>query len=1391
MRKLNIFFITTVFCFAGVTGNAFGRHYEGAHSGNSSSSSGGAGSPSAPSLAAGCAAAVASTDLNLNNVRTFILTGGDFWNNRNTRDPGYEIPKGSRKHSIYAGALWMGGVDVNGQLKLAAQQFRSRGNDFWPGPLNTKTVDIDSESCKKYDKHFVTYRKDVEKFNRWFELSQENPAALALDPEFAGYTIPKIILEWPAHGDPAKFEGYYLAPFYDRNGDGEYNPFDGDYPGYELVKKDNNCRVSREVSLYGDMNLWWVFNDKGNIHTETGGAPIGMEIRGQAFAFSTNDDINNMTFYNYELVNRSTFKLQNTYFGVWCDADLGFYDDDYVGCDVMRGLGYCYNGPAVDGSGAPGHYGANPPAVGIDFFEGPYQDTDGEDNVGPYDPLLAPFGIKDIRYNNEWILNFQTAKAGKGIPYLGIGIGYGDGIPDNERFGMSRFLYHNKGSGGPTTDPTTATDYYNYLRGIWKDNTPMRYGGNGHFNGGGTGDQCNYMFPGASATGGHTDPIGWGLPSGHALGSASDWSEESVGNLPFDRRFAQSAGPFTLEPGAKNNITVGVVWARALSGGPVASVRKLKSVDDMAQSLFDNCFRITNGPDAPDVAVKELDREIILLLSNKRGSNNFNQAYTEIDPRIPAFDADGKLNDRTYKFQGYLIYQVKDNTVGPNELGNPDRARLVAQCDIKDSVIDIINYRMDEDLGVEIPEPVIIRGNNKGIEHSFRFTEDRFAQGDRQLVNHKSYYYIAIAYGFNQFKKFDPADPFALDGQKRPYILSRKARTGSIRAYKATPHNPIPLNLGTKVNAQFGDMPMITRLEGQGNGGLNIEFTTETENALFAANSKHVISNPQYKKNRGPVNVKVVDPLSVPMGEFELAFNSSVNAANIDNARWTLTNLNPININGTDYPVGKFIVKSDTVISVRNEQIIPELGLSILIDQVKFPGDDVRGGNGLITSSIEFSDPSKVWLTGVNDADGELPHNWIRSGSYENTNTGGDRSYDDVKDAAGRWKDPAENYEAVVNGTWAPYGLTAFRRHGPAFNFESVRRARLRDLKSVDVVITSDKSKWTRCPVIENSHDPALAVGGAQKNYLRRSPSVDKDGKIDTVSAVSTNPNHPNYISKTGMGWFPGYAVCLETGERLNMAFSEDSWMGADNGRDMLWNPTSSMFATGNDSLDKLARFGGKHYIYVFDNGATHSPATDLPAYDEARTLMKYFTSATLTDMRIAWTSCMWVGFPLSIKDTKFMSSDVRIKLRVERPYQKFASTTPKNDSVPLYTFNLNDLAVEFGNQSKKDTILSMLNVVPNPYYAYSGYEINQIDNRVKFINLPEVCTITIYTVNGTLIRQYTKANPMTSLDWDLKNQVGIPISGGVYLIHVKVPDVGERVLKWFGIMRPIDLDSF
>ena len=111
----------------------------------------------------------------------------------------------------------------------------------------------------------------------------------------------------------------------DYDGDGYYNPRDGgDYPWYDFLS-EIDCKERRRediVPLYGDRNFYWIFNDKGNVHSESNGEPIGMEIRAQVFQFATNDEVNNMTFHNYVLINQGTQTLSDTYFGVWVDADL-------------------------------------------------------------------------------------------------------------------------------------------------------------------------------------------------------------------------------------------------------------------------------------------------------------------------------------------------------------------------------------------------------------------------------------------------------------------------------------------------------------------------------------------------------------------------------------------------------------------------------------------------------------------------------------------------------------------------------------------------------------------------------------------------------------------------------------------------------------------------------------------------------------------------------------------------------------------------------------------------------------------------------------------------------------------------------------------------------------
>ncbi|MBU2651790.1 MAG: T9SS type A sorting domain-containing protein, partial [Bacteroidetes bacterium] len=429
-----------------------------------------------------------------------------------------------------------------------------------------------------------------------------------------------------------------------------------------------------------------------------------------------------------------------------------------------------------------------------------------------------------------------------------------------------------------------------------------------------------------------------------------------------------------------------------------------------------------------------------------------------------------------------------------------------------------------------------------------------------------------------------------------------------------------------------------------------------------------------------------------------------------------------------------------------------------------------------------------------------------RSGSYQDQN---DPKYNDWDMPSRAW-DPNEDFEKIAGNTWAPYALCMSsveqnKTVGPAYNNLSKSQNPLSNLASVDIVLTPDKTKWTRSLVIEMCPDKILSQGGVERFQIRKSPSVDKDGNYadpnDTIP--SNDPNDPDYLSTWGMGWFPGYAINLETGERLNIMFGEDSYLVGENGRDMKFNPTSNLYENiGGVPDPSKPLFGGKHYVWVMNHKIFDYQGNvfDFPAYDGCKKIFDVYANEpgfpAILYLTAIYSSTMYVGMPMSTPLFEWLSNDVKLSVRVIKPYQRYFSTPFNSDTdtlnhnYPVYTFNTNNISSIEYSASKAESDLDLINVVPNPYYAYSGYENNALDNRVKFTNLPRKCTITIYNVSGTLVRQYTKDESATYLDWDLKNFAGIPISSGIYIIHVKT-DNGERVLKWFGVVRPPDLNVF
>lgn len=1272
-------------------------------------------------LAAACNDATAQIDLDINNIRAKLLGAGDFWWDL-VGTAKYVIPKVDPStgeiavSSSFAGALWIGGIDAGGQLKIAAQTYRQSGNDFWPGPLNESGT-VDDVTCNAYDRHWKINRTEIDEFVALYNLDNPPPSLSA---------IPASIREWPGlgninavgkAGEPI-LPSRDLAPFVDLNFSGTYEPELGEYPDID-----------------GDQAIFWVYNDKGNIHTETGGDAIGLEIQALAFGFTTNDEINDMSFYRYKVINFATTALDSVYFGQWVDSDLGCFNDDWVGCDVEASLGLCFNGDAYDDP-CPEGYGDNPPMFGTDFFQGP------------------------IKYIYD-----------------------GTSIVDSVRLGMSAFLFYNNDF-SVIGNPEVAAHYYGYLSGTWKDGSLFTYGGDGY----GGSEPSLYMFPDDPS-----DPEGW--------------SECTVPNTPADRRYLQSSGPFRLEPGAKNEVVVGAVWVRPpLSGGCNTTFELAAIADQKAQALFDNDFQLIGGPDAPDITLRELDKEIILSLTNGVTSNNQGESYEEADPLIKSYidelsdsviAANPGIDDSTFNFQGYKIYQLVNGQVSPAEYDDATKARLIFQCDLKDGVTKLINYNFDAVVGDDIPT-LMVDGNDAGILHTFQITSDAFAEGNTQLINFKTYYYSVVAYAYNNFFPYDPSE---INSQKRPYLEGRK----NIKIYTAVPHIPDPENNGMQLNAAYGDGPEITRIEGIGNGGYFLDLTEESVSNILASNT---VLYPTYKGRSAPVDVKVYDPVRLPAADFTLTFVDSSAAPNPvfpridrDSIWWVLTNVTS----------GESVV-SDFPINFINEQVIPDWGISVTVKSVLNPGMrdanpsptesafvDKEENNGFVGATIEFADPNQQWLTGVPDVDGTFL-NWIRSGTVLD---GGYIDYVGI--------DENEFYEGILGRTWAPAVLLGKSTdEEPYMPWENILALSSTDTAyglpgeiGIDLILTSDRSKWSKCVVVNTGEYAYEFEDGTGTTYVEEKLDMRKVSSVDQYG-------NPTGDLETGRSWFPGYAIDVETGRRLNIIFGEDPNVtesgikgNAGNSSDMIFDPSSSFF----DAEGVNPVYGGKHYIYIhkttYDGGQNIHDSLFWVGGSEPGGLQ----------LKGIFRNVCWASMAMLTDGAKLLSltdglipTETTIKIRVTKQFQKYIVTN-ENNGYPKYSFSTHSLAPVIADPALASSALDLINIVPNPYYAYSGYETSTLDNKVKITNLPAKCTITIYAMDGTLVRRFTRdvtsdnteggqlnsktSNIDTSLDWDLKNHKSVPVASGMYIIHIDAGDLGEKTLKWMGIMRPIDLDSF
>lgn len=462
--------------------------------------------------------------LDINNLKAPVQSNGRLFAAQYSGPvhyPGLVAPAYDSVQAAYSGDFIITGK-MNGNVIAI---YNSYQDDMMPGPISN------------------VYNTSNPLYNKLWPIWEDSITYHVWNHTQPGYVMPACIRDWPANGDTTIGQSYDLAPYTDVNGNKMYDPQNGDYPTF--------C---------GDFGIYYIFNsDTAVLHGSTWRDSMLFEIHGLLYGYNDGNKgaIHNTIFNKYEIRNHSVVKWDSVNVTLDIDYDIGCSNDDYIGCDVMRNIGYAYNGDGNDEdcNGGQG-YGNKSPALGCMVLNGLPLDDDQSDNgvgVGPNQSVN--------------------------------GQGFGDAIADNEKWGMTYFMYYQRG-GGVTGDPQTWFDYFNYSRGIFRDGTHLRYGGGGHYSTA-TDTVCRFAYPDASdfthqyGTGGITVPA---------------WSETTVGNTPFDRRGLIITGPSTIPAGGKVQLEYAFVFGQdTVQKSIPANIALMLSYADTITDLYRQQLLKCNG----------------------------------------------------------------------------------------------------------------------------------------------------------------------------------------------------------------------------------------------------------------------------------------------------------------------------------------------------------------------------------------------------------------------------------------------------------------------------------------------------------------------------------------------------------------------------------------------------------------------------------------------------------------------------------------------------------------------------------------------------------------------------------------------------------------------------
>ena len=262
-----------------------------------------------------------------NNISAIIRTNGSlFWD---LSDAGFIAPNNNSQFdwtSIFAAGIVLGAIDTQGNLRTSYAS-----SSYAAGPLNGS-----SEDCFNFDQLWEVTGSDIQQHISDFEDNGTIDNPIHNIYAYPGRQNP-FFENANGFSLPDQSQGY--APFFDENGDGIYNPEDGDFPLPESVDKQ---------TIPSHM-IWGLFNDASPISAS---APLNVDVQLTAWAMYCTDNqlLNNTVFTSHKIINTGTETLDSMFVSLYMDMDIGCGTDDYIGCIPDFNTFYGYNRDSTDGS---------------------------------------------------------------------------------------------------------------------------------------------------------------------------------------------------------------------------------------------------------------------------------------------------------------------------------------------------------------------------------------------------------------------------------------------------------------------------------------------------------------------------------------------------------------------------------------------------------------------------------------------------------------------------------------------------------------------------------------------------------------------------------------------------------------------------------------------------------------------------------------------------------------------------------------------------------------------------------------------------------------------------------------------------------------------------------